>query len=92
MNRFVQTLSNIQSLTETAQHRVAEYSVDDVAAALDAYGLQAHHDRRRPRTRTAGFLSGISLRDFSVQALTSYGIRVIPFSELPTRANAELAA
>ncbi|KFI54682.1 DUF1829 domain-containing protein [Bifidobacterium callitrichos] len=146
MNRFVLALSNMQSMTETAQHRVAEYFADDVAAALDANGVfytqgisvhgasgyehgfdflfqrSANHptrfcqapsrldrgaaeriifgwtDTEQASERTGSKLIVIGddreheLRDSSVQALMSYGIRVIPFSELPNRANAELAA
>lgn len=145
MNRFIQALSNMQSMTETTQHRIAEYFADDVATVLDAngafytqgisthgasgyeYGLDslfqrsANHPTRfcqassrldrgtakrvifgwtgteqaSKRTESKLIMIGDdrehALRDSPVQALTSYDIRVIPFSELPNRASAELA-
>ena len=146
MNRFIQTMCDVTSMRETAQRRVAEYFADDVAAALDEYGVfytpgisvhgssgfehsfdflfqrSASHptrfcqapnrfdretveriifawtDTEKAPERKGSRLVIIAddrerrLRDDPVAALDSYGIPVIPFSQLPERAPIELAA
>lgn len=39
MNRYVQALNGIESMMESAQHHVAEYFADDVAASLDRFNV-----------------------------------------------------
>ena len=146
MNRFIQALTDVQSMVETAQHHAAEYFADDVAAALDAHnvyytaGVSVHgasgyehsfdflfqrtasqptrfcqapnrldrditeriifgwNDTAKAKERTGSKLIVIgddrerALREPVVQALISYNITVIPFSELPDRMHTELAA
>lgn len=146
MNRYVQTLTHIGGMMESAQHRISEYFADDVALMLDQCHVfytpsisirgvsnyehnfdflfqrsEAHptrfcqapnhfdkdavknimwgwEDTRKAAERRDSKLIVIGddrespLQEAALHAFTNCGVTVIPYSELPSRAQTELAA
>lgn len=146
MNRYIQALTHIGGMMESAQRRVSEYFADDVALVLDQCNVfytpsvsirgvsnyehsfdflfqrSANHptrfcqapnhfdrdavksimwdweDTRRAAERADSKLIVIGddredpLQATAFEAFTNCGVTVIPYSELPSRAQQELAA